>query len=63
LLLELLLWGARHEETMAPRGLIAKIEKHREEFLAETRRRWRERDPTPLLPRFDAPQDGKGVRN
>jgi len=63
LLLELLLWGARHEETMAPRKVIAKIEKHREEFLAETRRRWREWDPTPLLPKFDAPPDGKGVRN
>jgi len=54
LLLELLLWGARHEETAAPRAAIAKIEKDREAFLAEARRRWSENDPTPLLPRFPA---------
>src|SRR5436309_14972180 len=47
-LLELLIWGARHEETAAPCALIAKMEKDREEVLAEVRRRWRERDPTPL---------------
>jgi DNA-binding HxlR family transcriptional regulator len=51
-LLELLVWGARHEETTAPRALIAKMQKNREQFLAEVRRRWRERDNTPLIPRF-----------
>jgi DNA-binding HxlR family transcriptional regulator len=51
-LLELLIWGARHEETGAPCALIAKMEKNREEVLAEVRRRWRERDPTPFLPKF-----------
>jgi len=51
-LLELLIWGARHEETGVPCALIAKMEKNREEVLAEVRRRWRERDPTPLLPKF-----------
>ena len=51
-LLELLIWGARHEETGAPCALIAKMDKNREAVLAEVRRRWRERDPTPLLPRF-----------
>ncbi len=50
-LLELLIWGARHEETGAPCALIVKMEKHREEVIAEVRRRWRERDPTPLLSR------------
>jgi DNA-binding HxlR family transcriptional regulator len=48
-LLELLIWGARHEETGTPKALIMKLEKHREEFLAEVRRRWLERDSTPLL--------------
>jgi DNA-binding HxlR family transcriptional regulator len=52
-LLELLLWGARHEDTSAPRHLIARIENHREDFLEEVRRRWRMRDSTPLLPRFE----------
>lgn len=52
-LLELLVWGARHEETGAPCAVIAKIEKNREEVLAEVRRRWQERDPTPFLPPFD----------
>ncbi len=51
-LLELLIWGARHENTDAPCAVIAEMAKNREEVLAETRRRWKERDPTPLLPRF-----------
>jgi DNA-binding HxlR family transcriptional regulator len=51
-LLELLIWGTRHEETGAPCGIIAEMEKHREQVLAEVRRRWRERDSTPLLPAF-----------
>jgi len=52
LLLEMLIWGARHEETGAPCALIAKMESNREEILAEVRRRWQERDSTPLIPRF-----------
>jgi DNA-binding HxlR family transcriptional regulator len=51
-LLELLIWGARHEETGAPCALITKMEKNREQVLAEVRRRWRERDLTPLIPKF-----------
>lgn len=50
-LLELLIWGARHEQTGAPCAFIANMEKNREKVLAEVRRRWRERDATPLLPR------------
>ncbi len=52
-LLDLLIWGARHEETGAPCALILEMEKNREEIVAEARRRWRERDSTPLLPKFD----------
>ncbi|MGH9684789.1 MAG: winged helix-turn-helix transcriptional regulator [Candidatus Acidiferrales bacterium] len=52
-LLELLIWGARHEHTGAPCAVIAEMAKSREEVLAETRRRWRERDSTPLLPAFE----------
>src|ERR1043166_8739684 len=51
-LLDLLLWGTRHEETGAPRARILRIKKIREEFLAEVRRRWRDRDPDPLIPKF-----------
>ena len=51
-LLELLLWGSRHERTAAPRTFLAQAEKHREELLREVRRRWRERDTTPLIPAF-----------
>lgn len=47
-LLELLLWGARHEETDAPCGLIDAMAKHRDLILAEVRRRWKEHDLTPL---------------
>ena len=51
-LLELLLWGAKHEETGAPCAVMAEMAKNREAVLAETRRRWKERDPNPLLPPF-----------
>jgi DNA-binding HxlR family transcriptional regulator len=51
-LLDLLLWAARHEQTGAPCGLMMKMESDREGVLAEVRRRWLERDSTPLLPRF-----------
>jgi DNA-binding HxlR family transcriptional regulator len=51
-LLELLLWGARHEQTAAPCDLMARLEKNRAEVLAEVRRRWEQRDSTPLLPPF-----------
>lgn len=52
LLLEMLLWSARHEETGAPRTVIDQMEQNREAVLAETRRRWAERDPRPMLPPF-----------
>ncbi len=47
-LLELLIWGARHEKTAAPCALIDRMENDREKVLTEIRRRWRERDPAPL---------------
>jgi DNA-binding HxlR family transcriptional regulator len=51
-LLELLIWAARHEETSTPSDFVMKMEENREGFLAEVRRRWRERDSTPLIPKF-----------
>jgi DNA-binding HxlR family transcriptional regulator len=56
-LFELLVWGARHEATEAPCAVIEKMAKNREEVLTEVRRRWRDGDPTPLLPKF---QGGAG---
>ena len=50
-LLELLIWGARYERTEAPCAVIESMEKHRAEVLAEVRRRWKEGDHTPLLPK------------
>ena len=50
--LDLLIWAARYEETGAPSDLIAKMAKDREGVLAEVRRRWREQDVTPFLPKF-----------
>jgi DNA-binding HxlR family transcriptional regulator len=52
-LLEMLVWGAQHSETAAPRGVIQEMAKNREAVLAETRRRWEARDPNPILPPFD----------
>ncbi|MGH9397797.1 MAG: winged helix-turn-helix transcriptional regulator [Terriglobia bacterium] len=51
-LLELLIWGAQHEETGAPCALIVKMAKNREQVVAEVRRRWQEGDSTPLIPKF-----------
>ncbi|HXK07794.1 MAG TPA: helix-turn-helix domain-containing protein [Verrucomicrobiae bacterium] len=50
-MLELLIWGARHEEAGLPCSVIARMANDREAVLAEVRRRWRDRDTTPLLPR------------
>jgi DNA-binding HxlR family transcriptional regulator len=52
-MLELLIWGARHEETAAPCAAIEHMEQNRVEILAETRRRWATGDRTPILPRFE----------
>ena len=52
LLLDLLVWGARHEDTAAPCAVITNMEQNREAVLAEVRRRWQARDATPLLPKF-----------
>lgn len=52
-MLELLLWAARHEQTGAPCGFVEQMEKNREAVLAETYRRWEQRDPAPLLPPFE----------
>jgi DNA-binding HxlR family transcriptional regulator len=51
-MLELLIWGARHENTGAPCAVIDNMAANREQVLKEVRRRWKERDLTPLLPRF-----------
>ena len=51
-MLELLIWGARHEQTGAHCALMAKMEESRAAILAEVRRRWQERDSTPLIPKF-----------
>lgn len=53
-LLEMLIWSGRHEPTAAPRAVIEEMAANRETILKETRRRWLERDPTPLLPPFGA---------
>jgi DNA-binding HxlR family transcriptional regulator len=51
-LYELLIWGARHEKTAAPCGVIEAMARDREAVLKEVRTRWRERDSTPFLPPF-----------
>ena len=58
-LLDLLVWGARHERTSAPPELVEQLEHNREAFLTEVRRRWRERDATPLIPRFGGANTNK----
>ena len=55
--LELLLWGAKHEETGAPCELMAQMAANRRYVLDEVRRRWAQRDPTPFLPPFQPRRD------
>ena len=62
LVLEVLIWGARHEEAGASCAVIAKMAKNRQAILAEVRRRWRERDSTPLLPQFGEDEIGAMTR-
>ena len=47
-LLEVLIWGAHHEETDAPCAVIEGMEQNRAAVIAEAYRRWERRDPTPL---------------
>ncbi|MGA8185512.1 MAG: helix-turn-helix domain-containing protein [Terriglobia bacterium] len=56
--LELLIWGARHEQTGAPCQVIDHMAQNREAVLAEVRRRWRQRDPRPFLPPFSSGERG-----
>lgn len=51
-LLELLIWAARHEATGAPCEVIDHLASNRQAVLVETYRRWKERDLTPILPPF-----------
>jgi DNA-binding HxlR family transcriptional regulator len=52
-LLELLIWAARHEETGAPCTVMEHMENNRGAVISEARRRWKERNSTPLIPKFD----------
>jgi DNA-binding HxlR family transcriptional regulator len=62
-MLELLLWGARHEKTLMPPQLVEMMTSRRSEMLAEVRRRWETRDHTPLIPRFSKGNGGKVKRS
>jgi DNA-binding HxlR family transcriptional regulator len=62
-LLELLIWGAHHEKTDAPCSAIDEMERNRDSVLAETYRRWEQRDPTPLIPPFTARVKAKTKSN
>ncbi|HZL52568.1 MAG TPA: helix-turn-helix domain-containing protein [Terracidiphilus sp.] len=59
-LLDLLIWGSRHEATAAPCSVIAQMEQNREAVLAEAFRRWEQRDTTPLIPPFNSPITSAG---
>ena len=50
-LVELILWGARYEDTAAPRAVIRRMEKQREEFLSELRQRWAKGESSSIVPK------------
>lgn len=54
-ILELLIWAARHEETAAPCAFIDPMDKNREAVLERAHRRWERRDRAPLIPPFPSP--------
>jgi DNA-binding HxlR family transcriptional regulator len=54
-LLDLLIWAAQHEDTAASCTFTTQMKQNREAVLAETYRRWEQRDPTPLIPPFNTP--------
>jgi DNA-binding HxlR family transcriptional regulator len=58
-LLEILIWGAHHEETDAPCAVIDEMEQNRTAVIAEAYRRWEQRDPRPLLPPFASSEKSK----
>lgn len=62
-MLELLIWGAQHEDTGAPCEVVAAMAKNRNALLAETRRRWRDRDPEPILPWLGGPPPRRSKGN
>lgn len=59
-MLELLIWGAQHENTGAPQAVVAEMARNREVVVEETRRRWRDRDPRPILPWLGGPRTPGG---
>lgn len=62
-LLELLIWGAKHEQTGAPLELISQMARNRHAVLEEARRRWEERDPRALLPWLGGSRKGYPALN
>ena len=62
-MLEMLIWAARHEQTAAPCAFIDEMEKNREAVIAETYRRWEQRDPTPIIPPFSSPAQTSPNKN
>jgi DNA-binding HxlR family transcriptional regulator len=52
-LFDLVIWSGKHETTGAASATIHELEKNRLEVLAEVRRRWKARDATPLIPKFE----------
>lgn len=61
-MLELLIWGAHHQETDAPCAVIEHMEQNRAAVLTETYRRWKERDPEPILPPFKSQAKAKSPK-
>jgi len=49
-LVDLILWGARYEDTAAPPALIRRMEKNRDEFLSELRVRWGKDQQSSVIP-------------
>lgn len=59
-LLDLLIWGAKHEKTGASCAMLEWMAQDREKLLAEVRRRWERRDSTPILRRREQPVSPRG---
>lgn len=61
-LLEFFVWGSKYEDSGVSCVQIELMSNHREQVLAEVRRRWRDDDRTPLFPLKKNTKSRKDVR-
>ena len=57
--MEMVIWAGRHEQTSVPDEFITHMASNRQAILADVRRRWELKDRTPLIPKFREKKERK----